>query len=175
MLEGVAKLAGEKKIVELSLKEEGVCNHLTACSGAPLDRGHAVSIYRRRTLPSAASGGTGVCGRPVGLVTPTTCARRAYGWLLVVTALAGCGSSGHPHAATLDRGRAVFAQRCAACHTLTGHDTQVRGGDLAIARLSAAEIAGFAHVMPVRLSPGDLAAVAAYVHSVAARRASPAP
>lgn len=80
----------------------------------------------------------------------------------VVVPLCGCG--GHRHA---QPGRAVFAASCAGCHTLTGHDTRVRGGDLAIARLSAADVASFVRVMPVRLSPRQVAAVAAYVHATA--------
>jgi mono/diheme cytochrome c family protein len=63
----------------------------------------------------------------------------------------------------------VFARSCSGCHTLTGHDTPARGGDLALARLSAHDVAGFVRVMPVRLSGGDVDAVAAYVHAVAAR------
>lgn len=65
--------------------------------------------------------------------------------------------------AQLARGRQVFAQACAACHTLTGQNSDTRGGDLAIANLSADEIASFVRVMPVRISDSDTAAVAAYV------------
>jgi mono/diheme cytochrome c family protein len=60
-------------------------------------------------------------------------------------------------------GRAVFASSCAACHTLRGGSSP--GGDLTQNRLTAAEIASFARVMPVhpRLSDAEIRAVAAYV------------
>jgi mono/diheme cytochrome c family protein len=80
-----------------------------------------------------------------------------------------CGCGGH-RTADPSRGRSVFASACAGCHTLTGHDTRARGGDLAIAPLSAAEVASFARVMPVRLSRADLAAVAAYIHTAETAR-----
>jgi mono/diheme cytochrome c family protein len=64
----------------------------------------------------------------------------------------------------------VFARSCGGCHTLAGHDTQARGGDLAMARLSVGDVEGFVRVMPVRLAPPQVAAVAAYVHAVAARQ-----
>ncbi|MBV8479100.1 MAG: cytochrome c [Actinobacteria bacterium] len=67
-------------------------------------------------------------------------------------------------------GKAVFASSCSGCHTLTGHDTEARGGDLAIAKLSAADIESFVRVMPVHLRPAQEAAVAAYVHEEALRR-----
>ena len=63
----------------------------------------------------------------------------------------------------------MFVRSCSGCHTLTGHDTRARGGDLAMARLSARDVAGFVRVMPVRLSRRDVDAVSAYVHAVAAR------
>jgi mono/diheme cytochrome c family protein len=76
---------------------------------------------------------------------------------LVLTA---CGASTH-HA----EGRRIFAASCASCHTITGHDTQAPGGDLAVPRFTEAEIASFARVMPVhpRLSRANIQAVAAYV------------
>jgi mono/diheme cytochrome c family protein len=63
----------------------------------------------------------------------------------------------------------VFAAACAGCHTLTGHDMQVPGGDLAIARLSVRDLESFVLVMPVRLTRTDVAAVAAYVHAAEGR------
>lgn len=82
-------------------------------------------------------------------------------------ALAGCGG-GTP----VSRGHAIFTQECAACHTLTGHDTHADGGDLAIAHLSVADIASFTRVMPLRrpLSREDALAVARYVSARAGRR-----
>lgn len=70
--------------------------------------------------------------------------------------------------ATLVRGKSVFASACSGCHTLTGHDTSARGGDLAVAKLSESTILSFVRVMPVRISAADGRAVAAYVY--AARR-----
>jgi mono/diheme cytochrome c family protein len=76
--------------------------------------------------------------------------------------LAGCGS---PTAA--QRGHAIFEHDCASCHTLTGHETAVDGGDLAVGHLSVADVASFARAMPVRrtLSRRDAADVARYVVS----------
>jgi len=82
-----------------------------------------------------------------------------------VALLAGCGG----HRASVS-GKAVFSSSCAGCHTLTGHDTDAPGGDLAIAKLSAADIASFVRVMPVHLTASQEAAVAAYVHLEAGRR-----
>jgi mono/diheme cytochrome c family protein len=82
-----------------------------------------------------------------------------------VLLLAGCGG-GHADV----RGRAIFASSCSGCHTLTGHDTHARGGDLAIAHLSVADIVSFVRVMPVRLTPAEESEVAAYVHAAAVRR-----
>lgn len=59
----------------------------------------------------------------------------------------------------------MFDANCRACHTVTGRDSRVRGGDLAIAPLSTRDIASFVRVMPVHLRPRDVAAVAAYVHA----------
>jgi mono/diheme cytochrome c family protein len=71
----------------------------------------------------------------------------------------------------LRRGEAGFVRACASCHTLSGHDRGTPGGDLAAPRLSVADLASFARVMPVRphLSERDAAAVAEYVHAVALR------
>jgi mono/diheme cytochrome c family protein len=78
--------------------------------------------------------------------------------------LAGCGSP-----SALERGHAVFEHDCSSCHTLTGHETSVDGGDLTIGRMSVGDLASFARAMPVRhpLSRDDALAVARYV---AARR-----
>jgi mono/diheme cytochrome c family protein len=79
-----------------------------------------------------------------------------------VVLLAGCGAR---HSST--RGRAVFERSCAGCHTVTGHDTGAPGGDLRAGRLTAAEVASFARVMPVHppLSAADARAVGRYVSS----------
>jgi len=85
-----------------------------------------------------------------------------------LTLLCGCGGHGQAQPAVLRRGRSVFASACASCHTLTGRDTRARGGDLAIATLSARDIAGFVRIMPVHLSRADVEAVSRYVHAAAA-------
>ena len=82
--------------------------------------------------------------------------------------LCGCGGHGRALSAGLQLGRSVFASACASCHTLTGRDSDARGGDLAVAKLSARDIASFVRIMPVRLSRADVEAVSAYVHAAAA-------
>jgi len=83
--------------------------------------------------------------------------------------LCSCGGHKQANAALQQRGRTVFTAACASCHTLTGHDSRTPGGDLAIARLSAADVASFVRVMPVHLSPADVTAVSDYVHAAATR------
>jgi mono/diheme cytochrome c family protein len=84
------------------------------------------------------------------------------------SALAACGSP-----TAIQRGHGIFEKECSSCHTLTGHETSVDGGDLAIERMSVADIASFARVMPLKhpLSRADARAVALYVN--ARRRAIP--
>ena len=92
--------------------------------------------------------------------------------IIVVTLLCGCGR--HIRSSTqqeLRRGYVVFDRSCSGCHTISGRDSGATGGDLAVARLSVGSLASFARVMPGRLSSRDVAAVAAYVHAVASRRA----
>jgi mono/diheme cytochrome c family protein len=81
----------------------------------------------------------------------------------------GCGGQTPAQSTLQQRGRAVFAAACAGCHTLTGGDSRAPGGDLAIAKLSAADIASFVRVMPVHLSAAEVGAVATYVHTAATR------
>jgi mono/diheme cytochrome c family protein len=78
---------------------------------------------------------------------------------LLVPVAAACG--GGPSVS----GRAVFSRACANCHTLTGHDTNVDGGDLAVGRLSVREVESFTRIMPVHLSRDELRAVSRYVVS----------
>lgn len=100
---------------------------------------------------------------------------RASAVIGVVCALAvgapGCGGAGRASGAgALHRGRQIFVRSCAACHTLAGRERGAVGGDLVALRLSVADLASFARVMPVRprLSRADALAVAEYIHSVAA-------
>jgi hypothetical protein len=77
--------------------------------------------------------------------------------LALLLALSGCGGSAS------SRGHRVFASGCTSCHTLTGHDTNVDGGDLGVGCMTAAQVASFARVMPVRLTPRQTHDVAVYV------------
>ena len=54
-------------------------------------------------------------------------------------------------------GLVTVAER-AICAGESARDSRAPGGDLAIAKLSAAEIASFVRVMPVHLSRADVAA-----------------
>lgn len=71
------------------------------------------------------------------------------------------------------RGKAVFARACSACHTLTGHDMPISGGDLAIAKLDVRTLASFIRVMPVWLTAAEVDEVASYVYAVATARRGP--
>jgi mono/diheme cytochrome c family protein len=87
--------------------------------------------------------------------------------LLVAAAAAAMLVAGCSGSHTAARGRAVFERSCARCHTLAGHDTDAAGGDLRAGRLTAADVASFARVMPVDppLSIADARAVGRYVAS----------
>jgi len=62
--------------------------------------------------------------------------------------VAGCGAGRATPAAS---GRTVFAQECAACHSLTGVDNPRRqGGDLLAFHSSRAQLTELAGEMPVR-------------------------
>jgi mono/diheme cytochrome c family protein len=92
--------------------------------------------------------------------------------LLAACGAVGCGDAAHgSNAATVRRGGAIYRSSCGGCHTLSGHDGRAVGGDLVQAHLSAAAIASFALIMPVRrpLSHADALAVARYIRAVADR------
>jgi mono/diheme cytochrome c family protein len=77
-------------------------------------------------------------------------------------AAAGCGTS----TPAQPSGRVLFAQACAFCHSLTGHQSPSKqGGDLLGVRLSRPVALQFAREMPVRrpLSHAQLAAVVDYI------------
>ena len=84
---------------------------------------------------------------------------RATGALTAALVLSSCGAT------TASPGKTIFARSCSHCHTLTGHDTKADGGDLAIGSLTAAQVASFARVMPVRprLTSAEIGLVARYV------------
>ncbi len=83
--------------------------------------------------------------------------------LTTVVALAGCGTStGVP----AGHGAVVFAQDCAACHSLVGNESEHKqGGALLGYRMSPPALLEFAREMPVRhpLTNAQLAAVVAYI------------
>jgi len=92
--------------------------------------------------------------------------RTGLALLAISGILAGCGAASTARGPT---GRALFAQDCSACHSLSGRESPRRqGGDLLGARLSPGVMLEFVREMPVRrpLSPADLAAVTDYVLSV---------
>jgi mono/diheme cytochrome c family protein len=85
-------------------------------------------------------------------------------------ATGGASGTGGPEAAS---GRALFAQACGACHTLTGHnDARHQGGDLLGFHATHTQLNQLASEMPVRhpLSRGQLQAVVHYVMSMEAGR-----
>lgn len=90
--------------------------------------------------------------------------------LIGAAALVGAGCDGETGPGARQRGREVFAEDCSRCHTLSGRERGAVGGDLARTRLSVADLASFARVMPARtpLSVDDSRAVAEYVREVAA-------
>jgi mono/diheme cytochrome c family protein len=92
-------------------------------------------------------------------------------WLAAVSAaLGGCASGGH--APTASSGRALFAQACGACHTLTGHnDSRHQGGDLLGFHASRTQFVQLASEMPVRhpLSRGQLQTVVRFVRALEAK------
>ncbi len=85
---------------------------------------------------------------------------------VAAVACAGCGG-GHRESAQVAAGHRIFDGACAYCHTLTGHDTQINGGDLGDHRFSLADLESFTRAMPVRprLNAGQLRAVALYVRA----------
>jgi mono/diheme cytochrome c family protein len=88
---------------------------------------------------------------------------------LALAALAGCGGTARPRAAS---GRALFAQECSACHSLSGReDPRRQGGDLLAFRSSRAALLQLTREMPVRrpLSASGLQAVVDYVMTVEQR------
>ena len=66
----------------------------------------------------------------------------------------------------------MFAENCAACHSLTGHASpRQQGGDLLGFQMTRAQMIEFVREMPVphRMSSAQQEAVADYVRSVEAR------
>ena len=107
---------------------------------------------------------------------------RALGAVLAAGALAGCGSGGGVAALTggatgdqAAQGRAIFAEHCAACHTLAdAQATGTNGPDLDDLKPSATRVklkaTGGGGGMPAfgdKLSGAQIDLVAAYVAEVA--------
>jgi len=89
--------------------------------------------------------------------------------LAVAAVAAGCGSGAGPPRAT---GRALFAENCAMCHSLTGHaSSRQQGGDLLGVQMTRAQMLEFVREMPVphRMTSAQQETVADYVRSVEAR------
>ena len=87
----------------------------------------------------------------------------------LLTLLSACSSSSARKstsaatAAQLAEGRKLFVDACAACHTLTGHDTRADGGDLGLLRLTQAQMLSFERIMPGPPMSGDqLSKIARY-------------
>ncbi len=102
----------------------------------------------------------------------TARARLAFCGLLAICgalSLGGCGGSG---TARHSSGRALFAEDCSGCHSLSGIESPKRqGGDLLGVHLSPAITLQFTREMPVprRLNQAELTAVADYVVAVERR------
>jgi mono/diheme cytochrome c family protein len=91
------------------------------------------------------------------------------GLALTAAGLTGCGGAARPRT---DSGRAVFAQACSACHSLSGReDPRRQGGDLLAFHSDRAALVELAREMPVRrpLSASQLRAVVDYVMTVERR------
>ncbi len=81
-------------------------------------------------------------------------------------ASAACGSARSGARSDAGTGRAVFADACSACHSLSGRDDpQLQGGDLLHFHSSRAQMTQLAGEMPVPrpLTPSALRAVVSYV------------
>jgi mono/diheme cytochrome c family protein len=89
--------------------------------------------------------------------------------LAIAAVAAGCGSSaGQPRAT----GRALFAEDCAVCHSLTGHASpRQQGGDLLGFQMTRSQMLEFVREMPIshRLSSAQQETVADYVRAAEAR------
>ncbi len=95
--------------------------------------------------------------------------RSALALLAISAILAGCGATGAERRAD---GKALFAEDCSVCHSVSGVQSPRRqGGDLLREHLSPTVMLQFAREMPVRrrLTEGELKAVADYVVAVERR------
>jgi mono/diheme cytochrome c family protein len=88
------------------------------------------------------------------------------GAAIAAVALCSCGGTAK------SAGERIFDQSCAHCHTLTGHDTTADGGDLALGKLTVADIASFTRVMPVRppLTAAQTNQVSRYIEATTRER-----
>jgi mono/diheme cytochrome c family protein len=93
--------------------------------------------------------------------------------LVIAPACCGCGSGA---ASPKVDGRALFAENCAVCHSLTGRSSpRQQGGDLLGFRMSEQQMLEFVREMPVRhpLSSTQQRAVADYVRALEAQAYAP--
>jgi mono/diheme cytochrome c family protein len=81
--------------------------------------------------------------------------------------LCGCGGHSTNQTGRQGQGKAIFASVCTGCHTLTAAANTKPGGDPAIPGLTIAQLATYVRVMPVHLTPGQIDAVAIYLHATA--------
>jgi mono/diheme cytochrome c family protein len=91
--------------------------------------------------------------------------RGAFLILALAAGLSGCGSTG----AHQSPGRALFAEDCSVCHSLSGAQSPRRqGGDLLALHVSRQAMLQFVGEMPVRrrLAPSQVRTVADYVLTV---------
>ncbi len=93
--------------------------------------------------------------------------------LLVTVVLAGgTAACGAGHAATRTDGRALFADACGTCHTLSGVNSPAhQGGDLLGFHVSRSVLLQFAREMPVRrrLTRAQFTTVVGYVFALQQR------
>jgi cytochrome c1 len=88
--------------------------------------------------------------------------------IAVACGIAGCGAT-----ASQPSGAQVFAEKCAACHSVIGNESRHRvGGDLLGYRISRQQLTEFTREMPVRkpLTHAELSAVVDYLYSLQQRR-----
>jgi mono/diheme cytochrome c family protein len=88
--------------------------------------------------------------------------------MALAAGLSGCGSTGAPRSP----GRALFAEDCSVCHSLSGaRSPRLQGGDLLGLHVRRQAMLQFVQEMPVRhrLAPSQVRTVADYVLAVERR------
>jgi len=111
--------------------------------------------WRAAALVSVAIGAGGCGAGPGGLSAP----------IAPVPAARGRAPTAQDQASHVPGGR-IFVSQCSACHTLGGPpQARPSGGDLIGYQMTAAQVAGFVSVMPLRrrLTPLEIRLVSDYV------------